>query len=824
MFTQCPDCETTFRVSDEVLQLAEGRVRCGGCGNAFNALDRLSKDENCQVKLDIQAPEAAEQAIEPDDVATQQNKELLETLDRLAGTDVQIEDTGVEWRVLDDVALETGGKSDADNTGSIRFVIEDEPEEGAPGEAMLRGHHDELPEPVTNEDEMLASPAMEYTPPLQSPGERRYGDDTVLPEDFGVDDDSGEPPYPGEEIVSQEPARDCEKDQDASAIDLARIELAVGEPDDWVELLDEVHDDDQPPHEYGEPMAAANDEAVEVSAEDDTTPAAVLGPDMLVDATEHSADEPSADDMPSDIDTQILEQAEALGLDVSGNYQIVGTKNATAEEESQSDGLLNGAEAVPSSEIDEEIVANAQGPDEAESDETDTRVQHPEQVDTEAEIEERSALEGHTETKIEQKLTLEEDSEAEIEERSALEGDSEAKIEQRSALEGDTEAEIEQRLTLEGDSEAEIEERSALEGDTEAEIEQKSALEEDTEAEIEQKSALEEDTEAEIEEKSTLEEEDTKAAFGSDAKFDARKAARAPAGADENDDEPGHGFETEAPEHEVPPQTEEEMTINQQIDEELLKESRKIDLFASAARKGKDVSRLFDEGSAMVETIIMEGETIHDSFQDAQAKTSTVAGEFKRLESPQSTFAPDSGKVRGGRRASDPPGSTVIASVVVLCLLLFGQILHQSRQSLATFAPFSDTIGSVYRVLGKPVIPKWDVRGWQFEATKGSVAENEDSLTIYSRIANKSDQALPYPLIHVSLTDRWEETIGSRVLEPNDYLVGELDPKRPVAASENFGAVITIDSPSADATGFKLNVCYRVSPSRVRCATEDFKD
>ncbi len=30
-------------------------------------------------------------------------------------------------------------------------------------------------------------------------------------------------------------------------------------------------------------------------------------------------------------------------------------------------------------------------------------------------------------------------------------------------------------------------------------------------------------------------------------------------------------------------------------------------------------------------------------------------------------------------------------------------------------------------------------------------------------------------------------------------------------------------SPSADATGFKLNVCYRVAPGSVRCATEDFK-
>jgi hypothetical protein len=36
--------------------------------------------------------------------------------------------------------------------------------------------------------------------------------------------------------------------------------------------------------------------------------------------------------------------------------------------------------------------------------------------------------------------------------------------------------------------------------------------------------------------------------------------------------------------------------------------------------------------------------------------------------------------------------------------------------------------------------------------------------------------------------------------------------------------VVRVESPSPDATGFKLNVCYREAGNRVRCATEDFKD
>lgn len=38
MLTRCPACQTTFRVSPEQLAARNGRVRCGHCLNAFNAL------------------------------------------------------------------------------------------------------------------------------------------------------------------------------------------------------------------------------------------------------------------------------------------------------------------------------------------------------------------------------------------------------------------------------------------------------------------------------------------------------------------------------------------------------------------------------------------------------------------------------------------------------------------------------------------------------------------------------------------------------------------------------------------------------------------
>ena len=60
-------------------------------------------------------------------------------------------------------------------------------------------------------------------------------------------------------------------------------------------------------------------------------------------------------------------------------------------------------------------------------------------------------------------------------------------------------------------------------------------------------------------------------------------------------------------------------------------------------------------------------------------------------------------------------------------------------------------------------------------------------------------------------------------MEPAGYLTGDFDPRRLVPAGETFDAVITIESPSMEATGFKLNVCYRQAGDLLRCAIEDFK-
>src|SRR5277367_7065161 len=50
LYTQCVKCETVFKLSAEVLRAAGGQVRCGRCGEVFNALARLAEDDTAFAK------------------------------------------------------------------------------------------------------------------------------------------------------------------------------------------------------------------------------------------------------------------------------------------------------------------------------------------------------------------------------------------------------------------------------------------------------------------------------------------------------------------------------------------------------------------------------------------------------------------------------------------------------------------------------------------------------------------------------------------------------------------------------------------------------
>ncbi len=54
LYTRCPECETTFRITEHALQQAHGQVRCGRCSHIFDARDSLNDafEDDTDTKVD----------------------------------------------------------------------------------------------------------------------------------------------------------------------------------------------------------------------------------------------------------------------------------------------------------------------------------------------------------------------------------------------------------------------------------------------------------------------------------------------------------------------------------------------------------------------------------------------------------------------------------------------------------------------------------------------------------------------------------------------------------------------------------------------------
>ena len=232
MYTQCPECDVAFRVTAEVLKQAAGKVRCGSCGVAFNALANLSEELPAKPQRRKSEPDAPEFQYDepgeleadtpPKSISAAQSAALLKTLDQLAGEDIRIEDTGVEWRVLD-------------------------PEDD---------DYDELIADVT---------------PTVAHEQMRFDDNTPLPDDFDQEDMAPQAPATEPVFHSSERSRSPDESQ---------IDLVFGDPDEWEDLLGAL-DDAEVPEAVDEASDEASDEPSDEPADEPADePSAEQPPDM----------------------------------------------------------------------------------------------------------------------------------------------------------------------------------------------------------------------------------------------------------------------------------------------------------------------------------------------------------------------------------------------------------------------------------------------------------------------------------------------------------------------------------------------------------------
>ena len=145
MLTQCPNCQTTFRVTTEILRVADGQVRCGRCQTQFDALERLI-DENeaaeapaSRTSRFTRSPSSA--PIEVEEPAAQEDITLegrhieisgrYRLPDSVRGEPQIREETVEEWVEIDDIeeAAEEAAVIDVDEAQVDEDVLDELAEE-----------------------------------------------------------------------------------------------------------------------------------------------------------------------------------------------------------------------------------------------------------------------------------------------------------------------------------------------------------------------------------------------------------------------------------------------------------------------------------------------------------------------------------------------------------------------------------------------------------------------------------------------------------------------------------------------------------------------
>ena len=171
---------------------------------------------------------------------------------------------------------------------------------------------------------------------------------------------------------------------------------------------------------------------------------------------------------------------------------------------------------------------------------------------------------------------------------------------------------------------------------------------------------------------------------------------------------------------------------------------------------------------------------------------------------------------------SRPSGRSFIvwmSAALAAGLLLSAQLVHQNREWLSSHAPLGGMLRALYSGLGAPVSQPANLSAYQLRqwGVTGDPAA-DGTLRVRASILNTAAQLEPYPLLRVTLANRFGGAIGTRDFEPAEYVGKPV--ARLLAPGERVDATMDILDPGKSAEGFEIDVCLRGADRKVACAND----
>ena len=160
-----------------------------------------------------------------------------------------------------------------------------------------------------------------------------------------------------------------------------------------------------------------------------------------------------------------------------------------------------------------------------------------------------------------------------------------------------------------------------------------------------------------------------------------------------------------------------------------------------------------------------------------------------------------------------------LIAAIASALLLMVQLVHHNREWLAAHTPLGGTLRALYSTMGAPVSPPSNLAAYQLRQW-GVTGEPsaEGTLRVRASILNIAAQLEPYPLLRVTLANRFGGSIGTRDFEPFEYLGKPI--AKLLAPGERVDATMDILDPGKSAEGFEIDVCLRGGDKKISCAND----
>ena len=157
----------------------------------------------------------------------------------------------------------------------------------------------------------------------------------------------------------------------------------------------------------------------------------------------------------------------------------------------------------------------------------------------------------------------------------------------------------------------------------------------------------------------------------------------------------------------------------------------------------------------------------------------------------------------------------------IAALVLLAQIVHHYRDELAVQAGLYRPLTALYAALGIPLMPRWDVRSYDVRQL-GAVASPATAglITVRASIKNAAHQAQPFPLLRVTMQDRFGNRIAARDVAPRSYLSHAISPSAVLGAGQRIDAEMGLVDPGANAVGFEIDACLPQRGGGIICAND----